>query len=82
MIAKAETQAVRTVITQSVLKALTSEELDRTVKVLQEKSKTQDPDNPDLWTCKTATHEVWAVLDRQAGLQGEDVLTILFPSDY
>jgi len=80
--AKAEGRAVLNVITPAVQKALSSEELRATVRALREKSKTPDPDSPNLWTHKTGKHVVWAILDEQAGPEGEDVLTILLPGDY
>ena len=82
MIAEAEPHAVLIIITRSVLNTLSSEELEQTIRVLREKSKIEDPDNPNLWIHKTPKYEVWAILNEHAGPNGEDVLTILFPSDY
>jgi len=80
--AKAESRAVLNVITPAVQKALSPEELERSLRALQEKSKTPDPESPNLWTHQTGKHVVWAILDEQAGPEGEDVLTILLPGNY
>jgi len=82
LITKAEGRAVLNIITRSVLNTLSPEELEPTVRALREKSKTPDPNSPNLWTHQTGKHEVWAILDEQAGPEGEDVLTILLPGDY
>jgi len=82
LIAKAEPRAILTVITRSVLSTLGPDELDETVQALREKSKTRDPDNPNLWTHQAGNHAVWGILEDRAGPHGEDVFTILFPGDY
>jgi len=70
------------VVTASVYQELSRNEIDEAFKQLKEKMKKQDPQNPDLWTIQISGHELWGILDHKAGPNEEDVLTILFPSDY
>ena len=71
-----------TVVTRSVIASLSPEEIAQATDDLRVKMKTPDPDNPDLWTTEVSGIKVWGILDRRAGPMGEDVFTVLFPSDY
>ena len=70
------------VVTASVYQELSRKEIDEAFEQLKEKMKKQDPQNPDLWTVQVSEHKLWGILDHKAGPNKEDVLTILFPSDY
>jgi len=70
------------VVTASVYQELSRKEIDETFEQLKGKMKKQDPQNPDLWTVYVSGQELWGILDHKAGPNKEDVLTILFPSDY
>ena len=77
-----ESQALLTVVTRSVLATLSPDEIAQATASLRKKMETPDPDNPDLWSTEAAGFKVWGILDRRAGPKGEDVFTVLFPSDY
>jgi hypothetical protein len=70
------------VTTRTVAATLQPEEIQEALIQLKEKMKVQDPLNPDLWTVFIGGHKLWGILDRRAGPNGEDLLTILFPEDY
>ena len=49
---------------------------------LQEKRKTPDPENPNLWSTEVRGVRVWCILDEGAGLNGENLYTFLLPGEY
>ena len=71
-----------TVVTRRVALRLTPEELHRAYLDLRRKMQTPDPKNPNLWITWIRDEKIWGVFDRCAGPNGEDVLTMLFPSEY
>jgi len=71
-----------TVCTRAVALTLSPEEIHQAYVDLRRKMRKQDPQNPDLWSTEVRGEKLWGILDRRAGPQGEDVFTILFPSDY
>lgn len=71
-----------TVVTQGLLETLGPGKVEEAFRQIQAKMSEQDPENPNLWTVEVDGKAVWAVLDERAGLNGEDVLTLLFPSEY
>ena len=79
---QSESNNLIVVVTASVYQELSRNEIDETFEQLKEKMKKQDPENPDLWTVQISGYELWGILDHKAGPNKEDVLTILFPSDY
>ena len=79
---KMQNEAVRTVVTRGVRDALSADEIHAAVAELREKMKTVDPENPNLWTLQVGPHTLWGILDEDAGPNGEDVFTVLLPSEY
>jgi hypothetical protein len=77
-----ESETVRTVVTRGVRDALSADEIRAAVTELREKMKTPDPENPNLWTVQVGPHTLWGILDEHAGPNGENVFTVLFPSEY
>jgi len=71
-----------TVATRHVVLTLTEQEIAQAFKQLFEKMKVHDPENPNLWVVKINEHKLWGILDKGAGPNREDVLTLLFPEDY
>lgn len=71
-----------TVATRAVVESLTPEELFWVFQDLLEKRKTPDPNNPNLWSTRIANQTVWGILDEEAGPNGENIFTVLLPSDY
>ena len=69
-------------MTASVADQLSDIEILIAFAQLAEKMKTQDPENPDLWVVTIGKHKLWGILDRGAGPNGMDSLTLLFPEDY
>lgn len=70
------------VMTASVADKLSNADIQNAFTQLAEKMKTQDPENPDLWVVRIGKHKLWGILDRGAGPNGMDLLTLLFPKDY
>ena len=70
------------VMTASAAGQLSNIEILMAFAQLAEKMKTQDPENPDLWVVTIGKHKLWGILDRGAGPNGMDLLTLLFPEDY
>jgi hypothetical protein len=79
----ARTQSRITVVSRRVATTLSPEQIGEAMTQLHERMKSQDPDNPDLWTVEIDPgYKLWGILDHGAGPDGEDVLTLLFPEDY
>ena len=74
--------AMLMVATRTVVETLAPDEVHNAFQTVREKMKTVDPLNPDLWTVRVAGRELWGILDRRAGPEGEDLLTLLFPEEY
>ncbi len=70
------------VMTCGVQAELTPEEIAWAHQELMKKMKTPDPDNPNMWVTEINGHKIWGILDEGAGPNGENVFTILFPSEY
>ena len=70
------------VMTRGVQAALTREEILLAHQQLIEKMKTPDPKNPNLWTVEVGHHKLWGIVDEEAGPYGENICTLLFPSEY
>lgn len=77
-----QTRPMLTVVSRSVMDALSPDELHTAVGQLKQKMKTPDPDNPNLWSAEVGPYKLWGILDERAGPNGEDIFTVLFPSDY
>lgn len=73
---------VLTVATCGVVAELSPEDLCTVIHQLAQQMKRPDQENERLWTTQHNGHEIWGILDQQAGPQGEDVFTILFPHEY
>lgn len=70
------------VASRAVAEKLTQQEMQEALQKLEVKMQKQDPLNPDLWTVYVNNHKLWGILDRKAGPNKEDLLTVLFPEDY
>lgn len=79
---QAESEAIQTVVTQGIMATLSADEIHAAVAELRKKMKVPDPENPNLWTVQIGQREIWGILDEHAGPNGEDVFTVLFPSEY
>lgn len=77
-----QSKPMLTVVTKNVMTTLTHSQVSEAVDRLHEAMATPDPDNPDLWITEVAGHKVWGILDHGAGPEGQDIFTILYPSDY
>ena len=61
---------------------LSLNEMKETLKKLEEIMKMEASLNLDIWTVFVSNHEVWGVLDRRAGPNGEDLLSIIFLEEF
>lgn len=75
-------EVISVVVTRGVCETLSADEINTALNAVREKMEISDPENPNLWTVAIGQHTVWGILDEGAGLNGEPLLTLLFPSEY
>ncbi len=74
---KPKSRRLTTVITCGVQSLLSEAEIQKAIAALQKERTVPDPDNPGLWRTQIGLHTIWGVLDEGAGVDGEDILTVL-----